>query len=138
MIKIKPMYTTEVNSTGGRTGHIKSADGILDFGVSMPKEVGGDGTKTNPEQLFAAGYAACFGGAMGVVANGRDISGFNVNAKVSLGKSEEGVYTIAAQLAVHIPNLSLEEAQKVVEEAHQICPYSVATRGNIEVEVKAV
>ncbi|GAB4395192.1 MAG: organic hydroperoxide resistance protein [Microscillaceae bacterium] len=138
MIKITPFYTAEVTSTGGRNGHIRSSDGILDFDVSTPTAMGGTGGKTNPEQLFAAGYAACFGGAMGVVAKGRDISNFSINAKVSLGKSEDNVYTIAAQLDVHIPNLSLEEAQQVVEEAHQTCPYSVATRGNIEVIVKAV
>ncbi len=138
MIKIEPIYTAEVTSTGGRSGHIKSSDGILDFGVSMPKEMGGDGKKTNPEQLFAAGYAACFGGAMGVVAKGRDISDFSIDSKVSIGKSESGLYSIAAKLHVHIPKMDVEEAQKLVDEAHQICPYSIATRGNIEVEVKAV
>jgi Ohr subfamily peroxiredoxin len=138
MIKIEPIYTAEVTSTGGRSGHIKSSDGILDFDVSMPKEMGGDGGKTNPEQLFAAGYAACFGGAMGVVAKGRDISDFSIDSKVSIGKAESGLYSISAKLHVHIPKLSVEDAQKLVEEAHQICPYSIATRDNIEVEVKAV
>lgn len=132
------MYTAEVKSTGGRNGHIKSSDGVLDFDVHTPKELGGPGGFTNPEQLFAAGYAACFGGAIGVIAKGRDVSDFSIDAKVSLGKSDEGIYGISADLAVHFPKLSLEEAQKVVDEAHQICPYSVATRGNVEVNVKAV
>ncbi len=138
MMRITPDYTAEVHATGGRNGHVKSSDGILDFDVSMPKAIGGDGGKTNPEQLFAAGYAACFGGAIGAVANGRNVKDFEINSKVSIGKSEEGAFGISAALEVHFPNLSLEEGQQVVEDAHQVCPYSVATRGNIEVSVKAV
>jgi organic hydroperoxide reductase OsmC/OhrA len=113
-------YTAEVVNTGGRKGYIKSSDGILDFPVSMPKELGGNGDHTNPEQLFAAGYAACFGGALS-----------------SIGKTDAGAFGISAELHVTIPNLSKEDATALVEAAHQVCPYSVATRGNIEVKIFA-
>lgn len=130
-------YTAEVVNTGGRKGHIKSSDGILDFPVSMPKELGGNGDHTNPEQLFAAGYAACFGGALSAVAKGKNISGTEIKALVSIGKTGAGAFGISAELHVNIPNLSKEEATVLVEAAHQVCPYSVATKGNIEVKIFA-
>lgn len=137
MIKITPMYTTSATNAGGRQGHIKSSDGVLDMDVRMPSS-STNGKFTNPEQLFAAGYAACFNGAVMAVAKGRDISESEVTAHVSLGKSEEGKYGLAVVLEVKLPKLSLDEAQQLAEEAHQVCPYSVATHGNIEVIVKAI
>lgn len=134
---IKKDYTAEVVNTGGRKGHIKSSDGILDFPVSMPKELGGNGDHTNPEQLFAAGYAACFGGALSAVAKGKNIADTEIKAVVSIGKTEAGAFGLAAEIHVNIPNLSKEEATELVHAAHQICPYSVATRGNIEVKIFA-
>lgn len=132
---IKKDYTADVVNTGGRKGHVKSSDGILDLEVSMPTELGGNGDHTNPEQLFAAGYSACFGGALGAVSKGKDISGTEIRALVSIGKTEGGAFGLAAELHVNIPNLSKEEATQLVEAAHAICPYSVATRGNIEVKL---
>ena len=138
MVKINPIYTAEVHATGGRSGHVASSDGVLDMDVSMPKELGGKDGYTNPEQLFAAGYAACFGGAIGAVAQGKNVKDFKIRAKATIGKTEEGAFGISASLEVYFPNLSQEEGQGVVEAAHQVCPYSVATRGNIEVTVSAV
>ncbi|WP_026998363.1 organic hydroperoxide resistance protein [Eisenibacter elegans] len=139
MSNLTPIYTAEVVSTGGRNGQVKSSDGVLDLLVRMPTAMQGPGGEfTNPEQLFAAGYAACFGGAIGAVAKGRNVSGAAIRAQVTLGKRAEGGFGLAAILEVHLPNLSLAEAQQVVDDAHQVCPYSLATRGNIEVVVKAV
>jgi Ohr subfamily peroxiredoxin len=135
MVKITPSYTTEATNTGGRKGHVKSADGILDMDVRMPAP----GSKyTNPEQLFAAGYASCFNGAIMAVAQGRNVEGSEVTAKVSFGKAEQGGYGLAVELLVKLPNLSLADAQQIADEAHNVCPYSVATKGNIEVLVKVV
>jgi Ohr subfamily peroxiredoxin len=129
------LYTTDATNIGGRKGHVKSSDGIIDMDVRMPAP----GSRyTNPEQLFAAGYASCFNGAIMAVANGRDTTGVTVTAKVTLGKSAEGRFGLSVVLEVHLPHLGAEEAQKLVEDAHQVCPYSVATRGNIEVALKVV
>ena len=104
--------------------------------VSMPAAMGGHGGKTNPEQLFAAGYAACFNGAVGAVAQERNITDAALTAKVSIGKDSAG-FGLAVELHGNFPNLSQEEAMKVMEDAHQACPYSKATRGNIEVSLSA-
>ena len=136
MEKITAMYTAEVMNTGGRKGHVKSSDGILDMDVSMPATMGGHGGKTNPEQLFAAGYAACFNGAVGSVAQGRNIADAALTAKVSIGKDATG-FGLAVELHGNFPNLSKEEAMKLMEDAHEACPYSKATRGNIEVVLSA-
>lgn len=139
MENITPFYTAEATGIGGRNGHVRSSDGIIDLDVKMPTQLGGQGGHfSNPEQLFAAGYAACFGGAMGAVAAGRNIADAEVNVHVSIGKSDAGGFGIAAELNVRLPHLSLEEAQAVVNDAHQACPYSKATRGNIAVVVRAV
>lgn len=131
----QPLYTTDATNSGGRKGHVKTSDGVLDMDVRMPAA----GSKyTNPEQLFAAGYASCFNGAIMAVAQGRNTEGSEVTAKVTFGKSAEGGYGLAVTLEVKLPQLSQEDAQKLVEEAHQLCPYSVATRGNIEVVLKVV
>ena len=131
------MYTAEVTNSGGRKGHVKSSDGILDFDVSMPSAMGGHGGKTNPEQLFAAGYAACFNGAVGAVANGRNVAGAELTAKVGIGNDPAGGFALTVELHGNFPNLSAEEAHQLMEDAHQACPYSKATRGNIEVLLSA-
>ena len=137
MDKIDPIYTAEAVNTGGRKGHVRSSDGVLDFDVVMPSAMGGaGGHKTNPEQLFAAGYAACFNGAVGVVAKGRDVSDAEITARVTIGKADEGM---ALSVALHgkFPKLSAEEALQLMRDAHQVCPYSRATRNNVEVELSA-
>ncbi|MDR7129822.1 Ohr subfamily peroxiredoxin [Algoriphagus sp. 4150] len=139
MEKLKIDYTATAINTGGRKGHVKTDDGLLDFDVAMPHEIGGEGGKTNPEQLFAAGYAACFGGALGAVAGKTSLRGSEITTKVHLGNYGPGNFGLAVDIFVKIPHASsLEEAQKLVDAAHQVCPYSKATRGNIEVNVKAV
>jgi len=139
MEKLNIDYTAVATNTGGRKGHVKTEDGHLDFEVAMPKEIGGEGGKTNPEQLFAAGYAACFGGALGAVAGKVSLRNSEIKAKVHLGNYGPGSFGLAVDIEVKIPHASsLEEAQKLVDAAHQACPYSKATRGNIEVNVKAV
>lgn len=139
MEKLTINYTAVAVSSGGRKGHVKTDDGLIDFEVAMPKEIGGEGGKTNPEQLFAAGYAACFGGALGAVAGKTSLRDSEIKAKVHLGNYGPGSFGLAVDIEVKIPHAeSLEEAQKLVDAAHEVCPYSKATRGNIEVNVKAV
>ncbi|MET8679404.1 organic hydroperoxide resistance protein [Streptomyces sp. NPDC004647] len=133
-------YTAVATAENGRDGRVASDDGNLDVIVNPPKELGGSGNGTNPEQLFAAGYGACFQGALGVVARQQkaDISGSRVTASVGLGKNEEGGFGIEVGLAVSIPNVDAATAQQLVEAAHQVCPYSNATRGNIKVDISIV
>ncbi|MFC3416644.1 organic hydroperoxide resistance protein [Algoriphagus hitonicola] len=139
MEKLNIDYTAVAINTGGRKGHVKTDDGKLDFEVSMPKEIGGDGEKTNPEQFFAAAYASCFGGALGAVAGKTSLRDSEVKAKVHLGNYGPGSFGLAVDIEVKIPHAeSLEHAQKLAEAAHEVCPYSKATRGNIEVKVKAI
>ncbi|WP_067966437.1 organic hydroperoxide resistance protein [Nocardiopsis trehalosi] len=130
------LYTAEATVTGeGRKGRGATSDGRLDVELSVPKGVGGDdGPGTNPEQLFAVGYASCFHGALKKSAREAkvNIDGSTVDAKVSLGKVDDGM-SLAVELHVNIPGVSEEEAGKLVEAAHSFCPYSRATRGNIEV-----
>ena len=131
----QPLYTTDATNTGGRKGHVTTSDGVLDIDVRMPMA----GSRyTNPEQLFAAGYASCFNGAIMAVAQGRDVTGSEVTARVTFGKSEAGGFGLAVTLDVKLPNLSQEDAKHLVEAAHQVCPYSVATRGNIEVTLNVL
>ena len=130
------LYTATAVSTGdARNGHVQSSDGILDTDVRTPKELGGEGGATNPEQLFAAGYAACFHSALKLVGKsaGVDMDGTEVVADVSLLALESGGYGLAAALEVTIPSADDVTAHALVEKAHQVCPYSNATRGNIEV-----
>ena len=132
------MYTAVATATGGRNGHVKSDNGVLDLQVRMPKALGGrDDDNTNPEQLFAAGYAACFDSALNLILKQARIKTgeTSVTAKVSLGQTENGGFGLAVEMAVNIPNISHEEAQDFVEKAHQVCPYSNATRGNIDVKL---
>ena len=133
---MKTLYTAEALATGeGRDGHGRSSDGRLDFDLAIPKEMGGSGNGTNPEQLFAVGYAACFHSALRLV--GRqdkvDVSDSSVGARVSLGQLDNGGFGLAVELEVTLPNVDAETARQVTEKAHQVCPYSNATRGNVEV-----
>ncbi|KAJ2823329.1 hypothetical protein IWW50_003825 [Coemansia erecta] len=142
-ITIKPMYTAEVTATGGRNGQAVSSDKVLDVGLTFPKSLGGPGLpgKTNPEQLFAAGYAACFQGAMGLAAQGLKVDlpeSNTVTAAVHIGKHPEGGFGLGVELRINAPGIDKAAVQKVVEKAHEICPYSRATSGNIEVKLVVV
>lgn len=136
----KVLYTAHATSTGGRDGRSVAADGHLDVALNPPKEMGGKGEGTNPESLFAAGYSACFIGAIKAVAGQQKIAvppDIRIDASVSIGPIPVG-YGISAELKVHIPGMDKAEAEKLVEAAHQVCPYSNATRGNIEVTLSVV
>ena len=133
----KPLYTAEAVAHGGREGKVHSTNDRLQLDLSMPKELGGPGAAgaTNPEELFACGYAACFHSAVKFVAMRQklDTSESTVTARVSLYRNDVGGFKLGVELTVSLPKLSREEAVKLVETAHQVCPYSNATRGNIEV-----
>ncbi|GAA2432832.1 MULTISPECIES: organic hydroperoxide resistance protein [Streptomyces] len=130
------LYTAVATAENGRDGRVATNDGKLDVVVNPPKEMGGSGEGTNPEQLFAAGYSACFQGALGVVARqeGADISGSTVTAEVGIGKNADG-FGIIVKISAKIPNVSAATAKELIEKAHQVCPYSKATRGNITVDL---
>lgn len=135
---MEALYTAIATSVGGRNGHVKSSDGVLEFEVKPPKEMGGkeDGY-TNPEQLFAAGYAACFGSAINHVALQKRLRVESVvTARVSIGNKEGGGFQLAVEMDVNIPQIDQKDAEELVKEAHQVCPYSNATRNNIEVTLK--
>ncbi|MCX5597041.1 organic hydroperoxide resistance protein [Streptomyces phaeochromogenes] len=128
------LYTAVATAENGRDGRVATDDGTLDVVVNPPKEMGGTGTGTNPEQLFAAGYSACFQGALGVVARQEkaDITGSTVTAKVGIGKNADG-FGLIVEISANIPNVDPTEARALLEKAHQVCPYSKATTGNITV-----
>lgn len=128
------LYTAVATAENGRDGRVSTEDGKLDVVVNPPKEMGGSGEGTNPEQLFAAGYSACFQGALGVVARqeNADITGSTVTAKVGIGKNDDG-FGIIVEISASIPAVDTETAKALIEKAHQVCPYSKATRGNISV-----
>jgi osmotically inducible protein OsmC len=135
---MKTLYTTSVTAKGGRNGQVKSENGILDLQVRMPKALGGANDEfTNPEMLFAAGYSACFDSALNrVISLSKTQTGeTSVAAKVSIGQNQDGGFGLAVELDVNIPGVSMEEAQELTQKAHQICPYSNATRSNIEVKL---
>lgn len=131
------LYETTVEVSGGRDGKAKSHDGLLEVGLSLPKELGGKGTATNPEQLFAAGYAACFESALRHVAGHEKIKigDTKVQAKVGIGPRSEGGFKLAVELLVSIAGVGRDQATLLVEKAHFVCPYSHATRGNINVSI---
>jgi osmotically inducible protein OsmC len=135
-------YTTSATATGGRDGHAKTKDGSFDVKLSTPKELGGGGgTGNNPEQLFAAGYAACFLGAMKHVAaqGGPKVPGdTSVTTTVGIGPRSEGGFGLDVQLDISLPGVDRAEAQALVEKAHQVCPYSNATRNNVPVRLNVV
>ncbi|WP_158798850.1 organic hydroperoxide resistance protein [Pedobacter sp. L105] len=138
---MKTMYQTTVDVTGGRNGQIKSEDGVLELEVRMPKELGGVEGYTNPEQLFAAGYAACFDSALNLVMKQEKVTPEApsvVKATVGLHSNDAGGFGLEVALAVQIPGIEKELAHKLVEKAHQVCPYSNATRGNIDVQLSVI
>ncbi|MDQ3235203.1 MAG: organic hydroperoxide resistance protein [Pseudobdellovibrionaceae bacterium] len=137
---MKTVYQAQVTSSGGRSGHVKSADGVIDFDTALPKEMGGKGGAPNPELLFAAGYASCFENAILHIARGHKLNPgkTSVDAKVGIGPNESGGFILAVTLDIHLPELEQAVAQKIMEEAHQVCPYSNATRGNIDVQISLV
>ena len=131
------LYTAEALSTGsGRSGHVRTTDGAVDLELAPPKEVGGSGLGANPEQLFASGYAACFHSALLGAARAEKVSveGSSVGALVHLGKTDGG-FGLAVELEVVLPNVDPDVAQRLADIAHQHCPYSNATRGNIDVRI---
>ena len=133
------LYTATATATGGRQGRVRSSDGVLDLGLALPKELGGPGgAATNPEQLFAAGYAACFENALLRVARERKapIKESSVTARVGIGREQDGYFKLAVDLQVSVPGRDKAEVEELVRIAHEeVCPYSRATRGNIEVKV---
>lgn len=135
------LYRTQVTATSGRDGGVKSHDGILELGLAMPKELGGNGAaKTNPEQLFAAGYSACFLSALKFVAmqaKQQVPADATVTADIGIGPSPVG-FGLHAVLTISLPGVATDVAQALVEQAHQVCPYSNATRGNIDVQLNLV
>lgn len=138
---MKLLYTTTATATGdGRNGHTATEDGLIDLDVRVPEEMGGPGGATNPEQLFAAGYAACFHSAMKLVAKGMDVDTTDsaVSVTAGLGTLEGGAFALALEIDVHVPNASREQAQALVERAHEVCPYSNATRGNVDVKLGVI
>lgn len=136
------LFTTSVLATGGRSGRVVSEDNIIDFQLVSPKELGGPGGEgTNPEQLFAAGYSACFDGALNLVIKKEkaDVSSTSVKADVHFLKDEaDGGFKIGVTLNVTVDGVDKERAKELVEAAHQVCPYSKATRGNIDVELNVI
>lgn len=134
----KILYTAHATAQAGRDGKVASDDGKLDVVVNPPREMGGNGAGTNPEQLFAAGYAACFGSALMHVARAQKINpgAVAITAHVGIGPLEGGVgFGLTVELSAHVPELPREQAEALVHAAHQVCPYSNATRGNITVKL---
>ena len=138
MQSIKPLYTASVTTTGGRDGRAVSSDGVLDVELTTPRELGGQGGEaTNPEQLFAAGYSACFIGALKFVASQQKQTlpaETSITAQIGIGQIPGG-FGLEAELQISLPGLDRELAQQLVDAAHQVCPYSNATRGNIDVRL---
>ena len=135
------LYTATAHATGdGRNGHATSDDGILDLDLRMPPELGGPGGATNPEQLFAAGDASCFHSALKLVAkgDGLDVDGSEVSASVGIGMLPNGGFGLQVELDVHAPALDTATAEALAAKAHEVCPYSNATRGNIDVTLSVV
>lgn len=133
------LYTAEALATGeGRNGHTRTTDGRVDLDLAIPTEMGGNGNGANPEQLFAAGYAACFHSALQLVGrqDKADISDSSVGARVGIGSIDGGGFGLTVTLEVSLPHLPHDEALALTEKAHQVCPYSNATRGNIEVALE--
>ena len=140
---MKVLYTAQATSTGGRTGHAKTADGVLDLDLVTPKELGGaGGAGTNPEQMFAAGYSACFVGAIKFVARQEKVAiadDTSVTATVGIGPRDDGKgFGLDVALAIHIPGLDKAKAEDLMHKAHVVCPYSEATRSNLKVRLSVV
>jgi lipoyl-dependent peroxiredoxin len=138
---MKTLYTATATAHGGREGHVTSDDGMLDLDLRVPKALGGPGgAGSNPEQLFAAGYAACFESALRVAARRekKPMQDARVTGQVSLSAADGGRYVLSVELHGHVEGLTLEETRALMEAAHEVCPYSNATRGNIDVKLVAV
>jgi lipoyl-dependent peroxiredoxin len=136
----KVIYTAEAHVTGGRAeGHGRTDDGALEVDLRLPAEMGGEGGGTNPEQLFAVGYAACFEGAIGAVARRTkaEVGDVAIDSRVSLNPGPERTFVISVDLDVTLPSVEGDAAVELVREAHKVCPYSNATRGNIDVHLTA-
>lgn len=136
----KVLYNAEAHVTGGRAeGHGRTSDGTLEVDLRLPAEMGGEGGGTNPEQLFAVGYAACFEGAIGVVGKRlrAEVGDVEIDSEVALVTTEKRGFNIAVELHVELPSVGDEDAVEIVREAHKVCPYSNATRGNIELTLTA-
>ncbi|MER9300498.1 organic hydroperoxide resistance protein [Mesorhizobium sp. M0621] len=133
------LYSTQARAVGGRAGHVQSDDGLLSLDLAMPKELGGKGGATNPEQLFAAGYAACFESAMRFIAGKQKLplQDASVTANVSLHTNAQGGFVLGVSLAAETKGLDQTAAEALVSAAHQVCPYSNAIKGNIEVALSA-
>ncbi|SRR5579875_502447 len=138
---IEAIYTAESTATGGgRDGHVKSSDGRIDLETRPPKPMGGSGEGTNPEQLFSAGYAACFLGALRLVAGRNNVKlpdNTDVTVKIGIGRSAEGGFGLSGNIVANLPGLDQKAADDLMRQAHQVCPYSNATRGNVDVDVSA-
>ncbi|MCP3136183.1 organic hydroperoxide resistance protein [Pyxidicoccus xibeiensis] len=138
-VTVSPLYTTTATTHGGRSGQVKSADGVIDLALALPKEMGGPGgAKANPETLFAAGYSACFEGALRLVARmqGKTLGeGVGITSSVTIGKTPDGGFGLAVELKGILPGMPRDEAEKLMHAAHEVCPYSKATRGNIDVKL---
>jgi osmotically inducible protein OsmC len=135
---MKTLYTTKATATGGRNGQVKSENGIIDLEVRHPKALGGANDDfANPEMLFAAGYSACFDSALNLVIKKENIQtgSTTVTANVSIGQNDAGGFSLEAELHATIPGVTIEVAQLLIEKAHQVCPYSNATRGNMPVKL---
>lgn len=135
---MKTLYKTAATATGGRNGKVTSENGVLNIDVKMPKALGGvNDDFLNPEMLFAGGYAACFDSALNMIIKMEKIkTGMtSVTANVAIGQNEEGGFGLAADLHANIPGVSMEVAQQLIEKAHAVCPYSNATKGNMEVKL---
>jgi osmotically inducible protein OsmC len=133
---MKALYTTQAVATGGRNGKVSTGNGVLNFEVRMPKALGGaNDDYLNPEMLFAAGYSACFDSALNLIISKAKIKTgvTSVTAKVSIGQNGTGGFALAAEMHANIPGVSLDVAKDLIEKAHEVCPYSNATRGNMDV-----
>ena len=133
---MKALYTATATAEGGRDSHVSTSDGTLDFDLSVPKGLGGPGGDgANPEQFFAAGYSACFGSALAHVARGKkiDLGDYTVTATVEIGKNEDDMFQLAVVLDCYLPTVDTETGEDLVNEAHEVCPYSRATMDNIDV-----
>ena len=130
------LYTAEATAWGGREGRAASSDGVLDLQLAVPKELGGPGgAASNPEQLFAAGYAACFHSALKLVAKGQgvNVDESAITARVGIGANDSGGFGLQVELEAELPGVDQDTAKALVDRAHEVCPYSNATRGNVEV-----
>lgn len=137
MPTVQPVYTASATATGdGRAGHTRSSDGVLDLDLAVPKEMGGPGgAHTNPEQLFAAGYAACFHSALKIVAGKQKITLTDtaITVDVGIGPNGRGAYGLTVTIEAELPGLDETQAHRLLEQAHEVCPYSNAVRGNVDV-----